>query len=374
LKEIDGHAFSRCPSLESIDVAADNPYFKSLDGVLYTKDDVTATEADCGNAGSCKVRLLQYPESKPEPEFKCFANYYGGFAFSSCNYLNEFTEQDTSTLSDTSDSVRQGDITAVFSGYKELDKLTGGFRPGSLTIIAGRHGMGKMDFALNIALHAAMAENASVLYFSLEYNCQRVKDTLISLEAGITKKERGYYPDDEISWRDMKSLCLSNNRLAKKNIRINDSYIKTVEDLKVKCKDFLSGQDVSQSIVIVDYLQLLGLSENRNKSRMNQISLITESLKQMSMDYGVPFIVTSYLSIKVAKREDKRPILSDFLGNTKFPEYSDLMLFLHRDSIHNDNNAGDLETELIVAKNHYGSTGTVKLLYHLDYGKFEEIG
>lgn len=214
----------------------------------------------------------------------------------------------------------------VANKMEEIKDIIQQFRNGSLSVIASRPSMGKSTLLLSIAKHYVVNKYyTSVALFSLEmskeYIIERVKD-------------------------------LSNEK-----VYIDDTPAISIEEIKEKCTKLKNDKDIG--VVLIDYIQLVS-TEKRNKSREQELAHISLELKNLAQELNVPIIITSQLSNEAELRQDKRPILNDLRYNGSLTQDADVIIFLYRDDYYNKN-IDNNEVEVIVAKNRYGNTKTIKL-------------
>jgi replicative DNA helicase len=271
---------------------------------------------------------------------------------------------------------RQDDITGVPTGFPTLDKITYGWQPTDLIILAARPSVGKTAFALNLARSAAMAENpTAVAFFSLEMSSSQLVQRILSAESEIwlEKIARGKLEEHE-----MKQLYKNGfDRLSKAPIFIDDSAALNIFELRAKCRRLKNKHNVG--IIIIDYLQLMSGSADRNSNREQEISKISRDLKSLAKELQVPIIALSQLSREVEKRKEgnKMPQLSDLRESGAIEQDADLVMFLYRPEYYEvttdefgESNKG--ETHVKIAKHRNGSLETIKLKALLHIQKFVE--
>jgi replicative DNA helicase len=257
-------------------------------------------------------------------------------------------------------------ISGLPSPYSDLDAYTSGFQKSDLIIIAGRPGMGKTSFALNLAQHLAIHEKTPVGIFSLEMSCDQLVMRLLCSEARVdsNKLRTGYVKSSEYA-----ELAIVAGYLAEAPIYIDDSPgISTVE-LRAKARRLKAETNVG--MILVDYMQLVNVKE-RVENRQQQISLISRSLKSLAKELDIPVIAMSQLSRAVESRGgDKRPMLSDLRESGSIEQDADLVLFLYRPEIYDKEPDQKGRAELIIGKQRNGPTGTIPLTFISEYTRFE---
>lgn len=247
----------------------------------------------------------------------------------------------------------------IMSKFQDLDNLTGGFKRGSLIILAARPAMGKTAFALNIAQNVARI--SPVLFVSLEMSEEQLTERLFKCEAGVMRLPT--LGTDDILRRNTDYIARSLERL---KLHIYDSSVVTVSDIRRAARK-LKHQCSDLGLIIVDYIQLMR-SDKKNDSRVQEVSDLTRSLKILARELDVPVIALSQLSRAVEGRNDKRPMLSDLRESGSIEQDADIVMMLYRDSYYNEESTNPNYTELIINKHRAGPVGKVDLFY-----KFEEL-
>lgn len=272
---------------------------------------------------------------------------------------------------------RQDDITGVPTGFPTLDKITYGWQPTDLIILAARPSVGKTAFALNLARTAALhpTKPTAVAFFSLEMSSSQLVQRILSAESEIwlEKIARGKLEEHE-----MKQLYKRGfDRLSKAPIYIDDSAALNIFELRAKCRRLKNKHNVG--MIIIDYLQLMSGSADKNSNREQEISKISRDLKSLAKELQIPIIALSQLSREVEKRKEgnKMPQLSDLRESGAIEQDADLVMFLYRPEYYEvttdefgDNNKG--ETHVKIAKHRNGSLETIKLKALLHIQKFVE--
>ncbi len=261
-------------------------------------------------------------------------------------------------------SLTKGTVTGVPTGFNHMDNLTGGLHGGELIIVAGRPGMGKSSFAVNIAEHAAIKENIPVAIFNLEMSKSMIVNRIICSQALVDSqsvRKGDFQPEDWLQ------ICSIVDKLSASPIYIDDSSSITVSEIKAKCRRLKQTKNLG--LVVIDYLQLMqggGKSDNRQQ----EISNISRSLKVLAKELDIPVIALSQLSRSSEARGDKRPMLSDLRESGAIEQDADLVIFLYRDDYYNEESTEKNIAEINIAKQRSGSTGTFKLGWQGRFTKF----
>lgn len=253
------------------------------------------------------------------------------------------------------------------TGFRDLDKLTGGFQKQDLIIVAARPSVGKTAFALNIAQNAAALSDEPIAVFSLEMSEQQLMQRMVCAEVNLDAND--IRMGDITSDDDWGKLTTGLTNLAERNIFIADDPIVTVHDIRAKCRRLKREQGLG--MIIIDYLQLIqGSSGKRGENRQQEVSEISRVLKQIARELDVPVIALSQLSRNVEQRQDKRPIMSDLRESGSIEQDADIVAFLYRDDYYNQESEKKNIIEIIISKQRNGPTGTVELVFLKNYNKF----
>lgn len=264
-------------------------------------------------------------------------------------------------------SLNKGGITGVSTGFHGLNNATGGLHGGELIIVAGRPGMGKSSFAVNIAEYASIHNNIPIAIFNLEMSKNMIVNRIICSQAMVDSQN---VRKGEIAAEDWQQICSVIDKLSSAPIYIDDSSSITVSEIKAKCRRLKQTKNLG--LVIIDYLQLMQGS-GRSDNRQQEISDISRSLKVMAKELDVPVIALSQLSRTSESRSDKRPMLSDLRESGAIEQDADVVIFLYRDEYYNKESADKNIAEVIIAKQRSGSTGTFKLGWQGRFTKFVNI-
>ena len=257
-------------------------------------------------------------------------------------------------------------LPGLASGFYDLDSITQGFQKSDLIIIAGRPSMGKTAICLNMAINILKLYKYPVLFFSLEMSKEQLAYRLLSNEIEITNTRLKKGQLDENDWIKLNKVikCFSNLPLF-----IDDTPNLSIQDIRLKTQRIFFEQKMI-GLIIIDYLQLLESPNSYSDNRVEELSKITRSLKNIAREFKVPIIALSQLSRNVENRFNKRPILSDLKESGSIEQDADLVLMLYRDSYYNESITENDVTELIVAKHRNGSIGRIKLSFDAKFTKF----
>jgi replicative DNA helicase len=265
---------------------------------------------------------------------------------------------------------RKEHITGLPSGFTDLDWYTAGFHPGDLVICAGRPGMGKTAFAMNLAVNACRARQAPVVVFSLEMPKEQLARRLLCSEAGIDSNK---LRTGRLSRDDWAPLTQAAGDLSIMPIWMDDTPpALTLMELRAKARRLKS--DKGLELIVVDYLQLMH-SGMRSESREQEISEISRSLKALAKELEIPVMALSQLNRGVENRgnKDKRPQLSDLRESGAIEQDADTILFIYRDEVYNPESTDKGVAEIIIGKQRAGPTGTVRCRFRRECTRFENL-
>ena len=260
------------------------------------------------------------------------------------------------------------DVTGVPSGFRDLDRITSGFQPGNLIIVAARPSMGKSALGLCMAANLGVRRGVPVALFTLEMSKSEVTQRLMCSEAKVESQRlrTGKLAADD--WPRLTAAC---DKLAKAPIYVDDTGSITMMEIRSKARR-LKSRHPDLGLLIVDYLQLMS-SAGSSENRVQEVSQISRSLKILARDLEVPIIALSQLSRAVEQRTDKRPILSDLRESGSIEQDADLVAFIYRDEYYNDESDQQGLAEVIVAKHRNGPTDSLKLSFLKRYAKFADL-
>ena len=258
----------------------------------------------------------------------------------------------------------------VFTGFSELDKITGGLQNYELILIAGRGGMGLLPLVLNMASHMTIRDRKSVLIFSLEMPREQLAMRMMCAEGWIDQDEFKKKTVSVTAWVRIKE---TGDRLLYSTLMIDDTPNISVEALCNKARETKKTRGLN--CIIIDSLQFLSDGEKaKTFCRREQINNIAHKLKALGRDLKVPIIVVSRLNSKIDNRVScSRPSLRDFKEESGMEEVADLIAFLYREDYYYSESERPNIAELIIAKHRNGPAGTIELYYHKPHVRFTDI-
>jgi replicative DNA helicase len=268
---------------------------------------------------------------------------------------------------------QEGGMVGVPAGYTALDRMTNGWQPANLIILAARPAMGKTAFVLSMARNMAVEHNKGVAIFSLEMSGIELVNRLISSESELpsSKIRTGQLNEDE--WQKLEYRA---RRLEEAPIYIDDTPAISIFELRAKCRRLKRQHDID--IVVIDYLQLMTGPPESKGNREQEVSSISRALKGIAKELDIPIICLSQLNRSVESRPDKRPQLSDLRESGAIEQDADIVSFIHRPEYYGfteDENQMSLRgiAEIILAKHRAGSIGDVRLRFVAEFTKFVEL-
>ena len=302
---------------------------------------------------------------------------------------------------------RDGKIAGLPTGFRDLDKKLGGLHKSDLIIIAGRPSMGKTALGTNIAFNCAikykeqedefgekiLVDGGKVAFFSLEMSSEQLATRILAERCKISGDKMR---KAELSKEDFKKIANTSTELESLNLIIDDNPILTIPTLRARARRLKRLYKIN--LIIIDYLQLMSGSSNKNDGRVQEISEITRGLKAVAKELDIPIVALSQLSRQVEQREDKRPQLSDLRESGTIEQDSDVVMFIYRESYYlermepirkseedeskyNDRvsrwqqltNDSYNKAEIIIAKQRHGPIGSIKMHFDANYTKFSDL-
>ena len=273
---------------------------------------------------------------------------------------------------------RQEEITGIPTGFADLDRITSGFQPGDLVILAARPSMGKTGCALNVATHVGcraqfQQKACGVGIFSLEMSKEQLVMRMLSSEARVDSQRIRTGKLIESDWA---KLAQAAGILADANIHIDDSPGVSALELRAKCRRLFAryeNTDQPVRLIIVDYLQLMRGNE-RIDNREQQIAEISRSLKALAKELAIPILALSQLNRSLEKRPDKRPMMSDLRESGSLEQDADTILFIYREEVYEkEKEDAKGKAEIIIGKQRNGPIGTAELAFIHEHTRFENL-
>jgi replicative DNA helicase len=257
------------------------------------------------------------------------------------------------------------EMIGIPTGFSDIDKLLAGLQRSDLIILAARPSVGKTSLALSIAHNASKKHGQRVAFFSLEMSDEQVVQRLISAETGIDAQRlrRG---ELEGEWD---RFVKASSDLAETLFFIDDTPSISALELRTKARRLHA--EVGVDLIVVDYLQLMR-GDFRSENRVQEISGISRALKALARELNVPVLALSQLSRSVESRTDKRPILSDLRESGALEQDADVVIFIYRDEMYNENTERKNIADILISKHRNGPTGQVALYFKKELAQFRE--
>jgi len=260
----------------------------------------------------------------------------------------------------------RGELMGVPTGFRDLDRVLGGFQRSDLLILAARPGVGKTSLMMTMALRAAEKRKV-VAVFNLEMSAEQLVQRLVAQVSGIDahRLRLGQLEDDE--WP---AFAEAIGHLSELPIYIDDTPSITVLQLRTKCRRLASERGLD--MIFLDYLQLMD-SDNRSDNRVQEVSYISRSLKGIAREIDVPLMTASQLSRAVEQRQDKHPVLSDLRESGSLEQDADIVMFIYRDELYNQNSESPNIADVMIAKHRSGPTGSVQLYFNKKLTQYSDV-
>jgi replicative DNA helicase len=263
-----------------------------------------------------------------------------------------------------------GQLKGISTGFSDLDRLTSGFQPGQLIIVAGRPGIGKSVATTDIARQNAIHDGKTVLMFNMEMTRAEIMTRIISAESRIPlhKLKAG-----QVEERDHPALVKASGDIGRSDLIIDDSAGMTLVDIANRAKR-IRLQRGRLDLIVVDYLQLMGSANTRkNDTREREVAEMSRGLKVLAKTIGCPVIAASQLNRGPEQRTDKKPLLSDLRESGSIEQDADIVILLHREDYYDKESERLGEADFIVAKHRNGATDTITVAAQLHYSRFKDM-
>lgn len=260
-------------------------------------------------------------------------------------------------------------ITGLATGLSDLDQLTSGLQSSDLIIVAGRPSMGKTTLAMNMAEHAAIKSGKPVLVFSMEMPAESLAMRMMSSLGRIDQHRIRTGKLDDDDWPRVTSAV---HMLSEAPLFIDDTPGLSPSEMRARARRLVKEHG-PLALVVVDYLQLMKVPGFKADNRTAEISEISRSLKSLAKELKVPVIALSQLNRSLEQRQDKRPVMSDLRESGAIEQDADLICFIYRDEVYNDESPDKGTAEVIIAKQRNGPIGKVRVAFLGKYTRFEDL-
>jgi replicative DNA helicase len=288
---------------------------------------------------------------------------------SNTNTIKDLVKKAINTIEDFHQ--RQGLLTGVGTGFTDLDKMTSGFHPGEMIVIAARPSMGKTSLAMNMAEHVAIDLRLPVGVFSLEMTSESLVLRMLCSRSRVNLRN---VRDGFLAERDFPKLTGAAGKLANSPLFIDDSSGLSILQLRAKARRMF--QQYGIKLFIIDYLQLLHSTARRAENRQQEIADISSGVKALAKELSVPIIVLSQLNRELEREKNRKPRLSDLRESGAIEQDADVVGLLYKPSSEEDDAGTAAEEDavgvnLLIAKQRNGPTGDVNLTFLKSYTRFE---
>jgi replicative DNA helicase len=280
--------------------------------------------------------------------------------------IHEITRRNLHELETAQNSGKA--LTGIDTGYADLNRFTHGWQPTDLIIIAARPSMGKTALMLScaeaIGVPRQSREPLSVGLFSLEMSKEQLGKRLLSAMSGVPGDKMRSAMLNQSDWR---AIAEASAKLSRARLHIDDTA--AIDPLELRARARRLKAERGLDLVMVDYLQLMRV-KGRVENRLQEVSLLSSSLKALAKELRVPVIALSQLSRDVEKRQDHRPQLSDLRESGTIEQDADVVMFIYRDEVYNKDTADKGLAEILIAKQRNGPIGDFKLVFRNDLTRF----
>ena len=260
----------------------------------------------------------------------------------------------------------KGSITGITTGFKDLDEMTSGLQKSDLVIVAGRPSMGKTSFAMNMVENAILNTDSPVLVFSLEMPADSL---VVRMLSSIGRIDQTHMRNGQLEEGDWDKLTTAVSKIKHKPLFIDDTPGLSPMEMRSRARR-IWREHGHIGMIMVDYLQLMQI-KGSSESRTNEISEISRSLKTMAREFDCPVIALSQLNRSLEQRPNKRPVMSDLRESGAIEQDADIIMFVYRDEVYNEDTENKGVAEIIIGKQRNGPIGTKLLSFIGKYTRFE---
>jgi len=261
-----------------------------------------------------------------------------------------------------------GDITGLTTGFIDLDRMTSGLQPSDLVIVAGRPSMGKTSFAMNLIENAALVSERPLMVFSMEMPAEQL---VIRMLSSLGRIDQSRVRTGKLEQDDWPKLASATEKLKGTQVFIDDTPALTPTELRSRVRKLVREQG-ALGMIMVDYLQLMRVA-GANEGRTAEISEISRSLKAIAKEFKVPVVALSQLNRSLEQRPNKRPVNSDLRESGAIEQDTDVIMFIYRDEVYNEDSPDKGVAEIIIGKQRNGPIGTCRLSFQGQFTRFENL-
>jgi len=261
----------------------------------------------------------------------------------------------------------KGGITGLSTGFADFDKKTTGLQPADLIIVAGRPSMGKTTFAMNIAEHAAISEDKPVLIFSMEMPADAL---LMRSMSSLGRVDQSRIRSGQMEDQDWAQLISAFNLLKERGkMYIDDTPNMNPAEVRSRARR-VARENGGLSLIVIDYLQLMSVP-GKSDNRTLEVSEISRSLKALAKELKIPVIALSQLNRSLEQRSDRRPVMADLRESGAIEQDADLIAFIYRDEVYNEDSEHKGMAEVIIGKQRNGPIGKIFLTFQGKFTRFD---
>ncbi len=262
----------------------------------------------------------------------------------------------------------EGSITGVSTGFIDLDEMTSGLQKSDLVIVAARPSMGKTTFAMNMVEHAVLNGDKPVIVFSMEMPAESLVMRMISSIGRIDQTKVRTGKLDEADWPKLSAAV---GQLKDKPLFIDDTPALTPTEIRSRTRR-IARKHGEPGMIMIDYLQLMQVA-GRGEGRTAEISEISRSLKTIAKEFNCPVVALSQLNRSLEQRPNKRPINSDLRESGAIEQDADVIMFIYRDEVYNEESQDKGIAEIIIGKQRNGPIGTSRLSFIGKFTRFDNL-
>ncbi len=261
-----------------------------------------------------------------------------------------------------------GDITGLSTGFKDLDGMTSGLQPSDLVIVAGRPSMGKTSFAMNLVEHAILGQERPILVFSMEMPADSL---IIRMLSSVGRIDQTRIRNGKLEQEDWPKLSAAVGKLKDVPLYIDDTAALTPTEVRSRSRR-VAREHGQLGMIMVDYLQLMQIAGS-SEGRTAEISEISRSLKAIAKEFQCPVVALSQLNRSLEQRPNKRPVNSDLRESGAIEQDADVIMFIYRDEVYNEESPDKGVAEIIIGKQRNGPIGICRLAFIGQYTRFENL-
>ncbi|MEP5567633.1 MAG: replicative DNA helicase [Halioglobus sp.] len=262
-----------------------------------------------------------------------------------------------------------GDITGITTGFQDLDGMTSGLQKSDLVIVAGRPSMGKTSFAMNLVENAVLSQKKPILVFSMEMPADQL---IIRMLSSIGRIDQTRIRNGKLEQEDWPKLTTAVNKLRDVPLYIDDTPALTPTEVRSRVRKVVRENNGELGMVMIDYLQLMQVAGS-TEGRTAEISEISRSLKAIAKEFECPMVALSQLNRSLEQRPNKRPVNSDLRESGAIEQDADVIMFIYRDEVYNEDSPDKGVAEIIIGKQRNGPIGSCRLAFIGQYTRFENL-